>query len=102
VLWLGETDQSSNQLIMETQAKNDLFGQLIDPKGPATLKTRYFNMFLNTPVVLSTNAGNHYCNRALYEMLRIDPPKLCVFVHVPRCCPIKREDLMQVYKILEK
>lgn len=102
VMWLGETDGRGDRLVLETVARNNLLGKAIDPQGPGVLRARYYSLFLNTPVTMSCNAGDHYCNRALYEMLRIRPPRLCVFLHVPREGNVDGSDLLQVHSTLKK
>ena len=103
VLWLGETDAKGDRLVFETRGKNHFLGKPICGKEcPQELVFRRRNDFSGCPVVFSRDAGEHFCNRALYEMLRRFSDRVCVFLHVPRFGKVVDEDLRCVRDKLEE
>jgi hypothetical protein len=103
VLWLGESDGKGDRLIFETKGRNLFLGRPICGDGcfPELLFRRR-NEFSGCPVVFSRDAGDHFCNRALYEMLRRFSDRVCAFVHVPRFGRVCGDDLRCVCDKLEE
>lgn len=77
-VWMGEFDGKS--LTIENTARNDFEGNPIDKHGPRVINNPTLRVI--PKLAQSKNAGNYYCNMALYQMLKNNVKG--VFIHVPR------------------
>lgn len=78
VLWLGQGP--GEHMSVENTARNDFEGHAIESTGPGSV-TNPVRVCVNG-LSQSNDAGNYYCNKALWTMIRngVDG----VFVHVPK------------------
>jgi hypothetical protein len=92
VLWLG---QGNDTMVVENVAHNDFEGKPI-ASGAGSSLTNPLQLIV-PGLTQGIDAGNYYCNMALWEMLRNGVEG--VFVHVPR--KVQSDDITTLHKIID-
>lgn len=82
VLWLGEYDGSD--IVLELRARNNLEGSPLTPDMPLNAAVDSSRRLVPERLAAySLDAGDYYCNAALFELVRGGLSHRAAFLHIP-------------------